>query len=167
MEIKYRNNIEDLVEANMYAFRHSKPSKLYHLAYIWLIPIALLILAIIFRSSTYHIIICLLIALAWLLFYPRIFLLQIRKAIKNKLYKENSEPLGSDILLILTKNGLTKKGIYSETNHTWDSINELVNLENHIVIFIDKLKIISVPKNYFKNPDEIKTFLEYINAHKT
>ena len=165
MEIKYRNNIDDLVEANMYAFRHSKVSKIYYHIFNWLIPVIAFFSAIQYYSILKYRNLFLIICIVWLVFSRKLFYIRLKLRI-NKVQKKDTNKTDTDIILTLNEECMSKKIMYSEIKYNWNSVDTIYNLDNHILIILDGLNALIIPKTYFENPNQIEAFLQYLNTHK-
>lgn len=99
-------------------------------------------------------------------FYPKLYLHQLRKGFRKRLKKDYEKLTYSEQTLILNEQGITKSNDYSSSLYSWTSIGEIVNLDNKLLIYVDSMKVIAIPKGSFKTSNELNDFLKYLNTHK-
>ncbi|WP_286911010.1 YcxB family protein [Clostridium sp. UBA1652] len=166
MEIKYRNNIEDLVEANMYAFKHSKASIIFLKILTYILPILLCFYALFSNVSMFYKVLLLIFSIIFIYFYPKLFLTQLKKGFRKRIKKDYEKITYSEQTLIINEKGITKINDYSSNLYNWASVGEIINLDKQLLIYLNSMKVISIPKDSFKSANELSEFLTYLNTHK-
>lgn len=166
MEIKYKNTKEDFIETNLYAFNHSQSSKRYFQSIRLISSTLIFLIAIILRSNTLFMTLTIFFSIIWFVIYPKIFFAQLRKSYKKLAEKNYSRLIDTEQTLILDESGILKNSVDVETKINWDSIDKVSSTDNQIIIFLNSMKVIVVPKNSFSNSEDLNNFLQYINTHK-
>lgn len=168
MEIKYKNDIEDLVEVVVYEFNHSKSPKSYYQSIRFISSILFFLAAILlFHFNTLLMTIMIFLSIIWFCVSPKIFFSYLRKSFRKLAKREYSKFVDIEQTLILDESGILRSLIDAETKFYWSGLNKVDITDNLVIIYFNSKNFIVIPKRYFNGTKELDTFLNYINSNVT
>ena len=156
MKISYKNNIQDIIDLNIYNVTNSSIAKRQLRISLFLLPAMficyIIYLYIIHREiSTTLLVIVIAIAILWIVFYPKSFRWRISRVVKKRVTKGKSKNLFSNTILTLDDEGITKKSDLINSKVLWLSIEKAVVTESHIFLFLNLTNAIIIPLKVFTN----------------
>ncbi len=176
MEVQVKLEHDDLMAFNMFVLEHSDVVRKYRqksvvctattVALMWAIIMgSLYIIDIIetaIESAAYSVILT-------AIFVPA-FLILDRVLTKRRLTRYISE--GADRSMLSSKtysvtgDGIAFQGEFGSGRSTWKAVEDVVEADQHILVFLGKQRAYLFPKRAFPTPEEAKRFLELAREYK-
>ncbi|XDD49456.1 YcxB family protein [Leptospira sp. WS92.C1] len=165
MQITYELTIEDIVNFNLYHFKHSKIFKKKRIILRWLIPIWVIVVYLYLNfdqidtiSLLYNIPVFLF-GIVWYLFSDRFYFWRLRSNVKKMLQdNKNNGMLGRQTIDI--KEDLFKvETDWSSSQFKLGSVNTIVETDQYLFLYLTSIHALIIPVNIFKN-DEKEIFLK-------
>ena len=174
MEIKYKNSDKDIFDFYKYANKGLKELKYYKMAVRFAsIPICALIYIIIGlpsiminrgmdKESINLLIIAILIAVAWIVFYSIIDKINTDNNIKNEI-KWLDISNDNEITLNIDDDGILVSTSDDKSKYLWSGIIDIIEDKNSLYIIVKNNNTIIIPKNVVENYNGL---LEEINKRR-
>lgn len=166
MEIKFKNEIQYLVDLNNYLLKDSKAFKFKKIFFTWLPLIVIILTNPSWRkNSLLTNIIVLSIGLISVLISSILIKWLSARSIRSYLkgHSGSDEYINSYTTILLTPNELIQKGTYSESRIYWNSIIRLVVEDKYIYIYTKSINCLQIPLVSFESSKEKDDFISYVN----
>lgn len=164
MEIHYHLTEEDYLHFNMFHVKNSKTARRSLNIQRFLLPVVFIIAAFLF--STFGdlpvmeaFIVYAIVAILWILFYPKYFYRHIAKMTKRMLKEGKNEGMLGDHVMKLTDEGIVDSTANGETKVNWPGIIEFKEDDNNIYLYNSAVSAYILPKRELKDIAEVRSFL--------
>ena len=167
MKISYKNNIQDIIDLNIYNVNNSSISKRQLRISLFLMPALFIFyisyLYIIHRGvSTTLLVVTIGLSILWIIFYPKSFRWRVSRLVTKRVKEGNGKNVFSNTVLTLDDEGITKRSDMVNSKVLWLSIEKVVVTESHVFLFLNLTNAIIIPLKVFKSLVEKERFLQFI-----
>lgn len=101
-----------------------------------------------------------LLSFLWIIFYPKFYVWKTEKEIINICNDPKNAPI--HLTVTLDDYGITKETSMDTLKVSWIAITKIVELQNHILIYLNSLNPLIVPINIFEDSVQKDSFLKYL-----
>jgi len=167
MKISYKNNMQDIIDINIYNANNSSITKRQLRISLFLMPFAficyLIYFYIIYREVSPTLLVgAIIISILWVVFYPKNFRWRVSRVVTKRVNEGNNKNVFSNTFLTIDDEGITKESDLINSKVLWLSIEKVVVTVNHIFIFVNFANAFIIPLKVFKSSTEKDSFLQFI-----
>ncbi|MGG3471093.1 YcxB family protein [Neobacillus pocheonensis] len=164
MEIQYHLTEEDYLHFNLFHVKNSKTAMRALNIQRFLLPVVFIIAAYLFSkfgdlSVMEAFIVYAIVAILWIMFYPRYFYRHITKMSKRMMKEGRNEGLLGDHVMKLTDEGIVDSTSNGETKVNWSGIFEMKEDDDNIYLYNSGVSAYILPKRELKDVAEVRRFL--------
>ncbi|WP_223592330.1 YcxB family protein [Neobacillus bataviensis] len=164
MEIRYHLTEEDYLNFNMFHVKNSKAAMRSLNIQRFLLPIIFIIAA--YLASTYGdmpfvtaFVIYFIIAVLWIIFYPKIFYRHVKRMTKRMMNEGKNEGMLGEHVLRMTDEGIVDSSANGETRVTWAGIVEMKEDQNNIYLYNSGVSACILPKRELHDVEGVRNYL--------
>lgn len=165
MEITYELTEEDVVSYNLYHVKNSKVGKNSLQWQRFVSPLIFLLFAYFLSVFTDMervplLVIFSIIAIVWVLFYPKYFYNHVTRQVRKMLKEGKNEGLVGEHTMKLNKEGITDRTSMGETHVHWQGVHRIVEDAAYVYIYTSTVSAYIVPKRDTYSVDGLKAYVE-------
>jgi hypothetical protein len=167
VQVEFDISLDDIAAFNQYhSTCHSLMARRSYRMALVIVPAAVLLCAVLFaplrppilRSPIAYWAIPLLVALAWLFFYPRLYQRGLKQMVVKAMSDgQNRGTLGRHLISI-DETGLNEKTDVNDSHWNWLGVEQIQQNENYIFVYISSIMAHVIPKRAFPHPDQADEF---------
>lgn len=169
MQVRYKNDIKDLIALQKYVLRNTDTGKKMMLHRFMAVEAIILFITIVFAINHnplkvflgFIIVSC----LAWL-FRERSVLLQFRKDFKRERRKDKEGLFDRERVLSIGPSGLTVEIGTQKSQYAWDEVDMSGQDKHHVYIILKGVLHYIIPQTAFHNKGDADKFLKKIERHR-
>jgi hypothetical protein len=169
VQIRYKNNLKELVALQKFALRHTEVGKKMMFHRFVAVESILLFIAVLFavnHNRTIVLLVFLLVSgLAWL-FRERSVLLQFKKDFKRERRKNDTDMFEKERIMTIAPDGLTVEIGEQRTHYTWDHVAYMGKDRKHVYILLTGMLHYVIPLSAFSNHSP-EALLEAIDTYRS
>lgn len=164
MEIKYYLEETDYVNFNVFHMQQSKTATKLIMLQRFLTPAIYLVAAYFFAkiidgSYILSFIVFGLVALFWVIYYPKYYLKQVRRHVQKMLKEGNNENLLGEHVMTLTDEKVIDRSRGGVTEVEWSAFESLKEDDEYFFLYNSAVSALILPKRDMENVEEVKSFL--------
>lgn len=169
MQVRYRNDIKDLIALQKYVLRHTDTGKKMMLHRFLAVEAIVLFITIVFaiNHNPFKVFLGFIIVscLAWL-FRERSVLLQFRKDFKRERRKDAEGLFEKERVLSIDPSGLEVEIGVQQSQYEWDEVDMAGQDKLHVYIILKGVLHYVIPQTAFANEGETDIFLNKIESYR-
>lgn len=158
MEVSFDVMKEHLIDFSLYNIKNSKEIKRIVAVQRFLIPLTFLVFALIIGASRNEIKtwmgIFAGVYIAWVLIYPKLYMVSVRKSIKKNIEENNGkQDLIGHCRLILTEDEVIEESNVRTNKTKWKNLARLVETKDYVFVFNTESSAYVIPKEKFESEE--------------
>ncbi len=166
MNLQFEITKQDYSDFNIYYANNSKAIKRTVFINRFILPIIFLILPVFISkvsdiSLFYWYCVFILTFILWIILYPKQFNKSYKKRLSKLFDENNNKSIFTHHNLSITEEGIIDTTKFGETKT--NTIDNVVEMDNYIYVFISGISAYIIPKRIFTNFDEKKDLLNILN----
>lgn len=170
MKISYKNNLQDIIDLNIYNANNSSVTKKSFRIALFVIPLLFMGYSVFFslkegRISPFFTVLALVLSALWIIFYPGIFRWRVAQVVTKRVKEGQSNNLFCDTNLTLDEEGITKESEFINSKVSWSSIEKVAVTNKHIFIFINYANAFAIPLSAFSSKEEKDSFTKLVHEY--
>ena len=169
MQVRYRNNIKDLVALQKYVLRHTDTGKKMMLHRFLAVEAIVLFITIVFaiNHNIFKVFLVFIVVscLAWL-FRERSVLLQFRKDFKREQRKDEEGLFEKERVLSIDPSGIMVEIGVQESQYEWDEVDMVGQDKHYVYIILTVVLHYVIPQAAFAAEGETNKFLKKIESYR-
>lgn len=169
MKVEYELSKKDVIDFNIYHAKNSDVFKKSWFLQKYIIPIifilaSFMIARIIDVPLLYSIITFSILAVLWVVFYPKFFISEMMTRISKLLDEgKNVDLLGKHIVTV-NEEGLIEKLENTESIVKWSGVEKIVSTDSHYYIYLSSISACIIPKRAFEDESVEEKFYEFVST---